>query len=203
MSGAGLPKKVGGPGEASSPALLPWRRSARRTLLHDRWIHLHADAYVTATGAMLDPWYMLQPPDFVHVLAITPDDRLVLVRQWRPGAGAAVLELPGGLMEPHEADPAAAGRRECLEETGHAAPAYRTYLSLFPDPAHASNRIHFVLAERAELVAPQRLDHGEDIVVELHPVAEVLAGLPHGMLLGASQVGAVLLGLREAGRIAW
>lgn len=180
-----------------------WLRTASRTVLRDRWINLRADAYVTPAGAVLDPWYVLQPPDWVHVLAITPDDHIVLVRQWRPGAAAAVLELPGGLIDPHETDPAAAGRRECLEETGYAAPEYRAYLSLFPDPAHATHRVHFVLAERAVPVAPQRLDHGEEIAVELHRVADVLAGLSQGMLPGAPQVGGVLLGLREAGRIAW
>lgn len=180
-----------------------WLRTASRTVLRDRWIDLRADAYVTPAGAVLDPWYVLHPPDWVNVLAITPDDHLVLVRQWRPGAGATMLELPGGLMDPDEADPAAAGRRECLEETGYAAPACRAYLSLFPDPAHATHRVHFVLAEQAVPVASQRLGHGEEIKVELHAVAAVLAGLAGGMLPGASQVGGVLLGLREAGRIAW
>ena len=190
--------------EAPPPLPRPWRRTGSRTLLRDRWLHLRADAYVAGTGAVLDPWYMLEWPDWVHVLALTPDRRhLVLVRQWRPGAEAAVLELPGGIMEAGEADPVTAARREFLEETGYDAAGFRRFLSLSPEPAHSTNRIHFVLALGARQVAGQCLDAGEDVVVELRPVAEVLRGLAEGMLLNAGHVGAVLLGLREAGCIAF
>ena len=186
------------------PPVRPWRRTGPgRTVHRDRWIHLRADALVTGTGAVLDPWYMLEWRDWVHVLALTPARELVLVRQWRPGAEAAVLELPGGIMDPGDTDPVAAGRREFLEETGHDAAGFRTFLSLSPEPAHNTNRIHFVLAEGATRVAEQRLDEGEDVAVELHPAAAVVAGLQSGLMLNATHVGAVLLGLREAGVIAF
>ena len=181
----------------------PWRRTGSRTVHRDRWIHLRADALVAGTGAVLDPWYMLDWPDWVHVLALTPARELVLVRQWRPGAEAAVLELPGGVMDPGETDPVAAGRREFLEETGYDAAGFRTFLSLSPEPAHSTNRIHFLLAEGATRVAAQRLDEGEVVAVELHPAAAAVAGLGSGLMLNATHVGAVLLGLREAGCIAF
>jgi 8-oxo-dGTP pyrophosphatase MutT (NUDIX family) len=179
----------------------PWRRTGSRTVHCDRWVHLRADAWVAGTGAVLDPWYILEWRDWVHVLALTPEGRLVLVRQWRPGAGAAVLELPGGVMEAGETDPAAAARREFLEETGYSAQSFRSFLILSPEPAHSTNRIHFFLAEGATRVAEPQLDAGEDLVVELHPAAEVVRGLQGGMILNATHVGAVLIGLREAGRI--
>lgn len=185
----------------SRKTVRPWRRTGSRTVFRDRWIHLRADALVSGTGAVLDPWYMLEWQDWVHVLALTADDRMVLVRQWRPGAGEAVLELPGGIMEAGETDPVAAGRREMLEETGHDAAEWRSFLSLSPEPAHNTNRIHFVLALGAEKVTGQSLDAGEDVAVELHPVDDVLRGLQGGMMLNAPHVGAVLIGLREAGRI--
>jgi 8-oxo-dGTP pyrophosphatase MutT (NUDIX family) len=188
---------VGGGGEG----VRPWRRAAARTLVRDRWIHLRAEAWVTGAGLLLDPWYMLDRPDWVHVVALTPDGRLVLVQQFRPGAGAAVLELPGGIMEPGEADPVEAARREFREETGFDAAEFAPVSSLSPEPAHATNRIHFVLARGAAPAAGQRLDEGEEIAVELHPVAEVLSGLAQGMLGDARHVGGLLLALRQAGRI--
>jgi 8-oxo-dGTP pyrophosphatase MutT (NUDIX family) len=182
----------------------PWRRAGPgRTVHRDRWIHLRAEAWETGNGAVLDPWYMLEWRDWVHVLALTPARELVLVRQWRPGAGEAVLELPGGIMEAEDTDPVAAARREFLDETGHDATGFRPFLSLSPEPAHNTNRIHFVLAEGARRVAEQRLDEGEEVAVELHPASAVLAGLQSGLMLNASHVGAVLLGLREAGHIAF
>jgi len=186
---------------AECRALRPWRRVARRTLVRDRWIHMRADAWETGSGVLLDPWYMLEWRDWVNVVALTADDRLVLVRQFRPGAGAAVLELPGGIMEPGETDPVAAGGREFREETGYEAEEFHLVAALSPDPAHATNRIHFVLALGAAPGAAQHLDPGEEIAVELHPVAAVLAGLAEGMLGNASHVGGLMLALRQAGRV--
>lgn len=181
----------------------PWRFHGTRTLLRDRWIHLRADAWETAGGRRLDPWYMLEWHDWVHVVALTPDDHLVLVRQFRPGVGAAVLELPGGIMEPGETDPVAAAAREFREETGHDAARFAPVAALSPEPAHATNRVHFVLAEGAVPAGAQNLDPGEEIAVELHAVGAVLAGLAQGMLGNAAHVGGLLLALRQAGRLAF
>ena len=180
----------------------PWRRLRDgRSVVHDRWIHLRAETWENGAGAALDPWYVLHWPDWVHVLALTRDDRAVMVRQWRPGLGAASLELPGGVMERGETDPVAAGRREMLEETGYDAREFRALPPLSPDPAHASNRVRFLLALGAERVAEPRPDPTEEIAVELHAVADLLEGLSRGAVANASHVGGVLLGLRAAGRI--
>jgi 8-oxo-dGTP pyrophosphatase MutT (NUDIX family) len=183
-------------------AVRPWRRTGEgRSLVRDRWIHLRAEAWENGAGAVLDPWYVLDWPDWVHVLALTRDDRAVLVRQWRPGLGAASLELPGGMADCGETDPVATGRRELLEETGYGAAEFRELPPLSPDPAHASNRVRFLLALGAERVAEQRLDPTEEIAVELHPVGGLLEGLGRGAVANASHVGGILLGLRAAGRI--
>lgn len=182
----------------------PWRRTGEaRSVVRDRWIHLRAEAWENAAGAALDPWYVLDWPDWVHVLALTADDRAVMVRQWRPGLGAASLELPGGMADPGETDPVATGRRELLEETGYGAAEFHPLPPLSPDPAHASNRLHFLLALGAERVAEQRPDPTEEIAVELHPVDALLDGLGRGAVANASHVGGILLGLRAAGRIAF
>ena len=186
------------------PAVRPWRRTGpARTLVRDRWIHLRAEPWENAAGAALDPWYILDWPDWVHVLALTADDRAVMVRQWRPGLGAASLELPGGAMDPGDADPVAAGRRELLEETGYDATEYRELPALSPDPAHMNNRLRVLLALGAERVAEPRPDHTEEIAVELHPIADLLDGLSRGAVANASHAGGILLGLRAAGRIAF
>ena len=181
----------------------PWRRTGNRTVLRDRWLHLRAEAWETPQGVTLDPWWMLDWADWVHVVALTADDRLVLVRQFRPGAQAATLELPGGMMETGETDPLAAAAREFTEETGFAAAEWRPVLALPPEAAHSSNRIHFVLALGCAPAGAQALDAGEDIAVETPAVATVLAGLGQGMMQNAMHVGGLLLGLRAAGRLAW
>jgi 8-oxo-dGTP pyrophosphatase MutT (NUDIX family) len=189
---------------AGASPVRPWRRTGdARSLVRDRWIHLRAEAWENGAGASLDPWYMLDWPDWVHVLALTGDDRAVMVRQWRPGLGAASLELPGGVVDPGDADIAAAGRRELLEETGFDAPGFRALPPLSPDPAHMNNRLHLLLAIGAERVAEPRPDATEEIAVELLPIPALLEGLSCGAVANAPHVGGILLGLRAAGRIAF
>ncbi len=179
----------------------PWRRIGSRTALRDRWIHVRAEAWETPQGVTLDPWWMLDWADWVHVVALTSDDRLVLVRQFRPGAQALTLELPGGIMEAGETDPVAAAAREFTEETGWRAAEWRPVIGLPPEPAHSSNRIHFVLALGCTPAGEQALDAGEDIAVEVLPLARVLAGLGQGLVQNAMHVGGLLLGLAAAERL--
>lgn len=181
----------------------PWRKTGERSLVRDRWIDLRAEAWETGRGASLDPWYMLHWRPWVHVVAITPDDRVVMVRQFRPGAGEALLELPGGIVdEDGEGAVMRAGERELQEETGYTAEDFIPYASPFNDPAHATNRVHFLFARNARPTGAQRLDEAEDIQVETPTIAELLEGLPRGMVAHASHIGTLYLGLLAAGRIA-
>src|SRR5206468_136716 len=59
------------------------------------------------TGA-IKRFSVLDCDDWVNIVALTPDERVVLLRQFRVGAGRVCLEIPGGIIEPGE-DPCAAG----------------------------------------------------------------------------------------------
>ena len=72
----------------------PWRTLSSETVHRDRWIHLRADRCVTAGGKEIAPYYVLNFPDWVHIVALTKDGDIVLVEQFRQGAGISVLELP-------------------------------------------------------------------------------------------------------------
>lgn len=176
----------------------PWRVRGSRRVLRDAWIDLRADHCVTPRGVKLDPYYVLQYPDWVHVAAFDEEDRLLLVRQYRHGAGVVSLELPGGVMEPHESDPLVAGARELLEETGHAAASLRHLARLSPNPASHANALHILLAEGARRERPLALDAGEDIVVEALPWAEALDLALSGGVINAQHVGLLVMALAAA-----
>jgi 8-oxo-dGTP pyrophosphatase MutT (NUDIX family) len=181
----------------------PWRTTASRSLLRDRWIDLRADTLLTGTGQVIEPWYVLDYPDWSVVVALTQDDRLVLVRQWRHAAQRWSLELPGGVVDASDPDPTAAARRELLEETGHGAHEWRYLTASHPNPAIQTNLLHVSLAFGAHRIAAAQPEPAEEIETILMPVDEALAALPHGLFGQSMHVGALLLGLQAAGRIAF
>jgi 8-oxo-dGTP pyrophosphatase MutT (NUDIX family) len=178
-----------------------WRVAASRLIHADRWIRLRADHCITPEGAVLDPYYVLEYADWVHVVAVTDDDRLVVNHQYRHGAGCVHLELPGGVMDATDAGPIEAGLRELREETGFAARGFRHIMSLSPNSATHTNRIHIVLAEGAYADGAQSLDAGEEIAVELLPLAEIPALIASGAFLQAAHVASLMLGLQALGRM--
>jgi ADP-ribose pyrophosphatase len=110
--------------------------------------------------------------DTVSVLALTPDQQAVMVRQFRFGIASNTLELPAGLIEQGE-DPAAAAARELEEETGYRPAAMRSLGWFHPNPAWQNNRQFAFVAEGCRRVHGGNQDEGEDIEVELFPLAHL------------------------------
>mgnify|MGYP001124048710 FL=1 len=130
----------------------------------------------------------LRFPDWVLILAVTPQQEVVMVRQYRHGSEQVCLELPGGLVDPEDTSPELSARRELLEETGYEAPRVRLLGECYPQPAILSNRCFFYLAETAVKKQEQNLDAGEDIEIITMPLEEFQARIEskeidHGMVL--------------------
>ena len=176
----------------------PWQVLRSATVLRDRWIDLRTDDCRTASGQEIAPYYVLTYPDWANVVALTAARELVLVEQYRHAAGRVVLELPGGVVDPADADPLAAAQRELLEETGFAATQWRPVCSLYPNPATQTNQVHTFLATGCRPVKPPSLEAGEEgLAVRCLKLDEVLAGLSSGLLGQAMHVAGLLLALRS------
>jgi ADP-ribose pyrophosphatase len=108
---------------------------------------------------------VLDFPDWVSIAAITVDNRIVTVRQYRFGIAHFTTELPAGLVHHGETHQAAA-ERELREETGYASSDW-VYLGwVEPNPAFQNNRLHQWLARDARQTHACQMDAGEDVVVE-------------------------------------
>ena len=108
---------------------------------------------------------VLETPDWVNVVALTPERRLVVVRQYRFGSGTITTEIPGGMVDPGETSGQAA-RRELREEAGYTSERW-TYLGCVePNPAFHDNLCHHWMAEDVVQTHGQDQDEGEDIRID-------------------------------------
>ena len=118
-------------------------------------------------------FYVLDSVDWVNVLPVTSNDEAILIELHRHGTDEISLEVPGGMVDPEDASPAAAGAREMKEETGYGSDELIELGVVHPNPAIQSNRCFSFLAPNARLVGDPDPDETEDIEVVRVPVAEL------------------------------
>jgi 8-oxo-dGTP pyrophosphatase MutT (NUDIX family) len=177
--------------------------TARRTTRISPWIAIIEREVEFAHGAQPQVYHAVDQDDYIAIVAVLPDGRIPIVRQYRPALEGFTWELPAGLVDPGE-DPAVSCRRELMEETGYAAHTVYPLGRYAPCTARLSNRVHSFFAaigpvaehksvERGidlKLVTPAQLSnliHAGEFVLQLHMGALLLAGL-HGYIdLGAFQ----------------
>ncbi len=124
---------------------------------------------------------LIECVDWVNVIALTPGDEVVLIRQYRAGSASICLEIPGGMVDEGE-DPLAAAKRELAEETGYTAESWRSIGTVLPNPAIQSNRLHTYLALDARPTTEQRFDSSEVIELMTAPLAAVRAMMRDGQI---------------------
>jgi ADP-ribose pyrophosphatase len=118
-------------------------------------------------------FYGLHLADYVTVLAITAQDDVVLVRQYRPILEKTTLELPSGGHDDGET-PEESARRELLEETGYASERWTLLGPLHTDVGRLDNRVWCYLAADAyKLDAAEQAEPGIEVCTM--PLREVFA----------------------------
>jgi len=105
------------------------------------------------------PYYSLSVPDYVCILAVTTDQRILAVRQYRPAVESYTVELPAGLLDAGET-PLETARRELLEETGFEAGAMELLGEMTTDTGRLTNRLWAFLATEARPVEGYRSEDG-------------------------------------------
>ena len=151
----------------------PWPKISTKPLGDFRIFTLRADRKVSPRTRQEHEFFVIDSVNWVNVIAVTPDQQLVMVRQYRHGSGTVELEIPGGMMDPQETDPVATAVRELREETGYAGENARLLGKIHSNPAILNNTTFTVLIENCRLQHGVEFDHGEDLATQLVPVAEI------------------------------
>jgi 8-oxo-dGTP pyrophosphatase MutT (NUDIX family) len=183
-----------------SGKLRPWTVRGSKHVLRDRWISVRADDCVTPAGVEISPFYVLEYPDWVNIVALDEEDHMILVREYRHGLGRITLGMPAGGIEPGESV-LDAGARELLEETGYGnAHQLSLVASLSSNAVSHTNFCHTVLAVNVSPAGAQNLDLTEAIEVVRVPYREAL-DLALSGAMASSSVASLVLGLQAAKKI--
>lgn len=169
----------------------PWSQGPERVLLSTPIFDVcsrHSNS--TTDPSRSGEFYSLRCPDWVNVVALTPDRKVVMVEQFRHGLGQTTLELPGGVKEAGESAEQAC-LRELAEETGYRGGSCEIIGRISANPAMQGNWVSTGLV-RDVTPGPAKPDGMEEIAVHLVPLDTIPTLVRQGTIHHAPIVAAIM-----------
>lgn len=151
----------------------PWKVLKTTSLFKGRTQSFRSEEVELPNGKIMPAYYVMDFPDWVHAIPLTPEGRVILVQQYRHATREITYEFPGGSTHSQTEDPGLAALRELEEETGFTSKDLIPAGFLSPNPAFQSNRVHSYVAFDCYEIGPQVLDPFEIINVDLFSLADL------------------------------
>ncbi|MEO7445470.1 MAG: NUDIX hydrolase [Ferruginibacter sp.] len=136
------------------------------------------DAYETAAGKTVEPYYVVELPTTVVAMALTTDNEIIFVEQYRHPINEVLMELPGGFIDAGE-QPQQAIARELAEETGYEFSQFHYLGITAANPGVLNNFTHMFLATGGKKTGEQKLDDNEEISIHLKTMEQARLMLAH------------------------
>ncbi len=151
----------------------PWQKIGSQPAGDFRIFTIRSDRKTSPRTGKEHDFFIIDSVNWVNVIATTPQKELVMIEQYRHGSNTVELEIPGGMIDAHDASPIAGGVRELREETGYEGEQPQIIGQVFPNPAIMSNTCFTVLVQNCQLKHPVEWDQGEDLITRLVPAADI------------------------------
>jgi 8-oxo-dGTP pyrophosphatase MutT (NUDIX family) len=171
-----------------------WTVRSSSYRVDEPFLRVRSDTVELPNGTIIEGYFVRESRGFAIVAALTPERRVVLVRQYKHGVAQIVLELPAGMIDAGET-PEACAIRELAEETGYVGDAPQLLRTLFADPTSSNASFHIFLIENAVRKFAQSLDTTEAIEVETTSIEDLHAAVRDGRIGSGSQVAAAYIAL--------
>lgn len=180
---------------------LKWKTLTSSYLFKDLWFTVRKDRCITPENTIVDPYYVYEFPTWVTVVALTENNQIIMVRQYRHALGETLMEIPGGCVDDTDPSLQAAAERELLEETGYICDRFEYLGKISANPSTNSNIMHMYLALNGKKIKEQELDHNEEIEVYLFSINEVKQMLKNNEILQAMHATCLFYAMNKLGAL--
>lgn len=161
------------------------KRIDRSLIYKGAWISMYTDSMAFANGNFAD-WDFIHHNGAAAMVAEDNDGKIVMIRQWRPGADGEILELPAGGINQDE-EPMTAAVRELREETGALCEEAYPLLMIQPSPAYNDEKVHMFYCKVTDYVE-LALDDNEYVTIERYFLEELIEKIMHGEISDSKTV---------------
>jgi ADP-ribose pyrophosphatase len=180
---------------------MKWEVLSSEYLFCDDWLKARKEVCRRPDGKIIDPYYIIDYMTWVCGVALTEDNQVVLIKQYRHALGEVCIEVPGGCVDKEDKNFEEAVRRELAEETGYIFKEAEYLGFTSPNPAANSNLMHLFLLKGGVKSQEQDLDHNEDIEVMLVPLDSLFQMVLDRKIHEAMHMTAVMLALHKLGKL--
>ncbi|MBQ8799332.1 MAG: NUDIX hydrolase [Lachnospiraceae bacterium] len=161
------------------------KRIDRSLVYKGAWISMYTDSMAFANGNFAD-WDFIHHNGAAAMVAEEADGRIVMIRQWRPGAEREILELPAGGINQGE-EPIDAAVRELREETGALCENAIPLLMIQPSPAYNDEKVHMFYC-KVTGYSELELDENEYVTIERYSLEELIEMILSGKIADSKTV---------------
>ena len=182
---------------------MKWKILSSEYLFNDLWFKVRKDICETQQGKIIHPYYVYEFPEWATAFALTEDNKVIMVRQYRHPVGEVIIELPGGCVDDTDKDFQTAIARELLEETGYTFTSYESLGKISANPSTNTNWMHMFLAKGGRKVSVQKLDHNEEIIIELYSIDELKKMVRENKIIQAMHITCILYALEKLGELSY
>lgn len=149
-----------------------WKVKESKEIANCRIFKVREDLSINSETGKEHSFFIVENPNWVNVLAITKDNKVVAIKQFRHGTGDITIEIPGGLVDDGE-DAQIAAMRELVEETGYTSSKVISLGKSRPNPAIQDNWLYHFLALDCEKTHEVEFDETESVVTSLIDMEEL------------------------------
>lgn len=179
---------------------MKWKVLSREYLSNHQYFTARKDKCETPDGHIVEAYFVVELPVSVSAVAITEDNEVLMIRQYRHPIEKDILEIPGGFVDTGETSQEAMGR-ELLEETGYSFKSITPLGRVAANPGVLNNYTDLFLAEGGVKTGEQKLDKNEFLVVEKISVEELKAMLVENKIIQSLHANCVFYALLKMGML--